>query len=82
MHAGKAPLSSLLRGLHVDVACCLHLVLNTFLVTHRRHTSVHSECGPEQEFFLIDHDHYKSRPDLVVCGRTVFGAVSVPGSRW
>ncbi len=30
--------------------------------------------GPEQEYFLIDKDLYDKRPDLVTCGRTLFGA--------
>ena len=30
--------------------------------------------GPEQEYFLIDKDMYLKRPDLVYCGRTLFGA--------
>lgn len=30
--------------------------------------------GPEQEYFLIDSDMYEKRPDLVYCGRTLFGA--------
>jgi glutamine synthetase len=31
-------------------------------------------CGPEQEYFLIDRNFYFARPDLVTCGRTLFGA--------
>src|ERR1700759_1125190 len=30
--------------------------------------------GPEQEYFLIDHQFYYGRPDLINCGRTLFGA--------
>jgi len=30
--------------------------------------------GPEQEYFLIDKQLYEKRPDLVYCGRTLFGA--------
>lgn len=30
--------------------------------------------GPEQEYFLIDHDLYMKREDLVFTGRTLFGA--------
>jgi len=30
--------------------------------------------GPEQEYFLVDRALYNLRPDLVACGRTVFGA--------
>ena len=29
--------------------------------------------GPEQEYFLIDLDFFKERPDLIQCGRTLFG---------
>ena len=35
---------------------------------------VHSTCGPEQEYFLIDKNFYFARPDLVNAGRTLFGA--------
>src|SRR4029453_16913227 len=31
-------------------------------------------CGPEQEYFLIDHQFYFNRPDLINAGRTLFGA--------
>jgi len=31
-------------------------------------------CGPEQEYFLVDRNFYLARPDLVTCGRTLFGA--------
>jgi glutamine synthetase len=30
--------------------------------------------GAEQEYFLIDTEMYKKRPDLIYCGRTLFGA--------
>ena len=30
--------------------------------------------GPEQEYFLIDKEMYLKRPDLVCCGRTLFGS--------
>jgi len=30
--------------------------------------------GPEQEYFLIDRELYKKRPDLVITGRTLIGA--------
>ena len=30
--------------------------------------------GPEQEYFLIDRHYYLQRPDLLLTGRTVFGA--------
>jgi len=33
-----------------------------------------SNAGPEQEYFLVDRNFYFARPDLMVCGRTLFGA--------
>ncbi len=33
-----------------------------------------SSVGPEQEYFLIDREVYLKRPDLMLCGRTLFGA--------
>ena len=30
-------------------------------------------CGPEQEYFLVDKEMFRKRPDLVFTGRTLFG---------
>ncbi len=35
---------------------------------------VYSTAGPEQEYFLIDRNFYFARPDLHICGRSLFGA--------
>jgi len=35
-----------------------------------------SNVGCEQEYFLVDRDHYNARPDLVMSGRMLFGSVS------
>jgi glutamine synthetase len=35
---------------------------------------VHTTCGPEQEYFLIDRHFFFARPDLINAGRTLFGA--------
>jgi glutamine synthetase len=35
--------------------------------------------GPEQEYFLIDKKYYDERPDLILTGRTVFGALPAKG---
>jgi glutamine synthetase len=35
---------------------------------------VFTTVGPEQEYFLIDKNFYYARPDLLNCGRTLFGA--------
>ncbi len=37
--------------------------------------------GPEQEYFLIDKEVYKQREDLIICGRTLFGAPSPKGQQ-
>ncbi|MGW8265796.1 MAG: glutamine synthetase III family protein [Longimicrobiales bacterium] len=34
---------------------------------------VRATMGPEQEFFLVDEEFFFRRPDLVTCGRTLFG---------
>ncbi|MFI4898236.1 MAG: glutamine synthetase III [Phycisphaerales bacterium JB059] len=35
---------------------------------------VMTTLGAEQEYFLVDRNLYHARPDLVTCGRTLFGA--------
>ena len=40
--------------------------------TDARH--VEAKVGPEQEYFLIDKELFSRREDLVICGRTLFGA--------
>ena len=37
-------------------------------------SKVSSTLGAEQEYFLIDEEFYFNRPDLVMTGRTLFGA--------
>ncbi|MCP4653261.1 MAG: glutamine synthetase type III [Candidatus Omnitrophica bacterium] len=37
--------------------------------------------GPEQEYFLFSKDLIDSRPDLAVCGRTLFGAMPAKGQQ-
>ena len=37
-------------------------------------THVTTTLGPEQEYFLVDREHYYSRKDLTYTGRTLFGA--------
>lgn len=43
---------------------------------HKEVKTVHVTCGAEQEYFLIDKAFYHARPDLVMTGRTLFGALS------
>ncbi len=40
---------------------------------------VNTTVGPEQEYFLIDKDLYDRREDLILTGRTLFGAPSPRG---
>ncbi|MGH7214207.1 MAG: glutamine synthetase III [Tepidisphaeraceae bacterium] len=42
-------------------------------------TKVFTTVGPEQEYFLIDKNFYYGRPDLINCGRTLFGAKPAKG---
>ncbi|HOP71632.1 MAG TPA: glutamine synthetase III [Thermoclostridium caenicola] len=44
------------------------------LFVHNDCKRVVSSVGPEQEYFLIDKSMYLKRPDLMYCGRTLFGA--------
>ena len=37
-------------------------------------TNVRTTVGPEQEYFIISKEMYEKRPDLIYCGRTLFGA--------
>ena len=37
-------------------------------------SSVTSNVGAEQEYFLVSEEHYKNRLDLKITGRTLFGA--------
>ena len=43
----------------------------------------HTGCtlGAEQEYFLVDREYWKKRPDLVLTGRTLFGAPSAKGQQ-
>jgi glutamine synthetase len=42
---------------------------------------VTATCGIEQEYFLVDKALFNSRPDLVMCGRTVFGHSPAKGQQ-
>jgi len=43
---------------------------------------VSSTAGPEQEYFLIDRNFFFARPDLLNCGRTLFGAQPPKGQEF
>ncbi len=70
----KAPLLKALEALNkaaVDVC-------NYF---DRNVTRVTATLGWEQEYFVIDEGLYNARPDLVMCGRTVYGHSSAKGQQ-
>ncbi|MBP5155043.1 MAG: glutamine synthetase III, partial [Clostridia bacterium] len=63
----KTPLLRSAQALNVQALRILKL-----FGTEARH--VEANVGPEQEYFLIDKEMFMKREDLVVCGRTLFGA--------
>jgi glutamine synthetase len=70
----KAPL---LKSIHLleeaAVAVCQYFDKNVRKVT--------PTLGPEQEYFLIDRTFFDLRPDLILTGRTVFGAAPARGQQ-
>jgi len=44
--------------------------------------TLNSSCGAEQEYFLVDANFANSRPDLLLTGRTLFGAASAKGQEF
>ncbi len=64
----KTPLLRSLAALSKQAVRLLHLIGETG-VSH-----VYSTVGSEQEYFLVDRQFYNLRPDLLTCGRTLFGA--------
>lgn len=43
---------------------------------------LNSSCGAEQEYFLIDETFANARPDLLLAGRTLFGAPPAKGQQF
>ena len=64
----KTPLLRSMQALNKQALRILRLFGNTEAVR------VFPTVGPEQEYFLVDKEVYRKRPDLVVTGRTLFGA--------
>ncbi len=69
----KTPLLRSMDALNKQAMRVIQLLGNT---TSRRVTAT---LGPEQEYFLIDRSFYAKRLDLVLTGRTLFGAPSPRG---
>ncbi|PZX64740.1 glutamine synthetase III family protein [Hydrotalea sandarakina] len=70
----KAPLLKALEALNkAAVEVCNYFDKNV--------TKVTATLGWEQEYFIIDERLANARPDLVQCGRTVFGAAPAKGQQ-
>ena len=70
----KAPLLKALEALNKSAVD----VCNYF---DRNVTRVTATLGWEQEYFIIDEGLFNARPDLVMCGRTVYGHSSAKGQQ-
>lgn len=44
--------------------------------------TLNSSCGAEQEYFLVDANFASARPDLLLAGRTLFGAAPAKGQEF
>jgi glutamine synthetase len=64
----KTPLLRSMDALNKQAVRVLKLLGNT------TSTRVTATLGPEQEYFLIDQSFYTKRLDLILSGRTLFGA--------
>jgi len=72
----KTPLLRSLQALNKQAKRVLGLFgVNTKL-------PIGSYAGPEQEYFLVDRNFVFSRPDLLIAGRTLFGAPSAKGQEF
>ncbi|WP_394524873.1 glutamine synthetase III [Lacrimispora sp. JR3] len=69
----KTPLLRSMEAVDEQAIRILRLFGNT---TSKRVTP---SVGPEQEYFLVDHEKYLQRKDLVYSGRTLFGAMPPKG---
>ncbi len=69
----KAPLLKSMDALNVQAIRVLRALGNT--TSNRVVTTV----GPEQEYFLVSKTLFEQRPDLLLTGRTVIGAMSPKG---
>src|SRR6266516_5551329 len=70
----KAPLLKALEALNKSAVD----VCNYF---DRNVTRVTATLGWEQEYFVMDEGLFNARPDLVMCGRTVYGHSSAKGQQ-
>ena len=75
-------------GEALDMKTPLHRSINTLnkyavelqrLLGNRQAKRIRVFSGMEQEYFLIPLEIAERRPDLMICGRTLFGAPAVKG---
>ncbi len=64
----KTPLLRSMEALSTQALRILRLFGNKDAI------KVFTTVGAEQEYFLIDKNFYYARPDLITCGRTLFGS--------
>ena len=69
----KTPLLRSMQAINKQALRVLHLFGNKDVC------SVKTTVGPEQEYFLIDKSVYDKREDLILTGRTLFGAKAPKG---
>ena len=69
----KTPLLRSMEALNTEAVKMLKLLGNETV------TSISTTIGPEQEYFLIDKKMYDQREDLIMTGRTLFGAMPPKG---
>ena len=69
----KTPLLRSMEALNREALRLLGILGNTDA------TRVVSTVGPEQEYFLVDKELFMEREDLLLCGRTLFGALPPKG---
>lgn len=66
----------LLRSMEALNTACLRILK---LFGNSNISRVLSTVGPEQEYFLVDKELYNKRKDLILCGRTLLGAMPPKG---
>lgn len=69
----KTPLLRSMEAISKQAIRVMRLLGNTTA------NKVLTTVGPEQEYFLVDEDFYDQRPDLLLTGRTVVGALPSKG---
>ncbi len=52
------------------------------LAGEKKIATLNSSCGAEQEYFLVDSNFANLRPDLLIAGRTLFGADPAKGQEF